>query len=173
MTLERRKVDHPLWRKKVDKSLLKSNTSIPKWVCKMWGIDDDFRGVTSQHHHDSNVIIRFNEKKFSGQITELKRGKKSTQFRLWFEPSLALELQGVFVMSYLRSLEQALSKEKPKDIEEDIPFWEFLDIEFDRSKKLFKFVSYYTQKPLFPKLFQALIDSPLIQKITHENLTED
>ncbi|WP_050753583.1 hypothetical protein [Pseudobacteroides cellulosolvens] len=40
-------------------------------------------------------------------------------------------------MSYMRDIEARLRNPKPSSIEEEIPFWEFLDIEFDKNKKLF------------------------------------
>tara|TARA_B100000700_G_C14795092_1_gene737823 strand:- start:61 stop:198 length:138 start_codon:yes stop_codon:yes gene_type:complete len=39
MKIERSKVDFPLWRKKVDKSLFEHNgTTIPLWACEMWSL---------------------------------------------------------------------------------------------------------------------------------------
>ena len=39
MPLERNDVEHPLWRKKVDRSLLRySVTPIPGWVGRTWSI---------------------------------------------------------------------------------------------------------------------------------------
>ena len=68
----------------------------------------------------------------------------------------------------MRSLEQSLSEAKDLDIEHKIPFWEFLDIEFDKSNRLFRFVAYYKQDPTFPDLFERLIGSPALQKISEE-----
>lgn len=69
-------------------------------------------------------------------------------------------------MSYMRSLEGAL-REKI-DIEQSIPFWEFLDIEFDRERRVFRFVAYYRQEASFPHLFERLIGSPALQKVADE-----
>jgi len=71
-------------------------------------------------------------------------------------------------MSYLRSLETSLSPLKTADIEKAIPFWEFLDIEYDNSKRLFKFCAYYTQEPSFPEFFKRLAQSSAIQMIEDE-----
>ncbi len=49
------------------------------------------------------------------------------------------------MISYMRSLEQALEGEKVNDAEAKIPFWEFLDIEFDHTEKQFRFVAHYRQ----------------------------
>ena len=55
----------------------------------------------------------------------------------------------------MRSLEERLAEKKQVDIEKEIPFWEFLDIEFDADKRAFHFLTYYTQKPSFPNLFES------------------
>jgi hypothetical protein len=69
-------------------------------------------------------------------------------------------------MSYMRSLEGAL--EEKSDVEESIPFWEFLDIEFDSARRVFRFVAYYRQKASFPNLFRRLIGSPALRKVADE-----
>jgi len=54
MKLERSKIDFPLWRKKVDKSIFDySGTTIPTWACKMWNIQCSFSHVNSKKHPDS------------------------------------------------------------------------------------------------------------------------
>ena len=71
-------------------------------------------------------------------------------------------------MSHMRALEFGLSNKKASDIEDEIPFWEFLDIEYETRIKTFNLVAYYTQKPSFPCLFHMLIDSPAIEKVEDE-----
>jgi hypothetical protein len=58
--------------------------------------------------------------------------------------------------------------DKTADAEDSIPFWEFLDIEFDNNNRVFRFTSYYTQQPSFPHLFSRLIGSPALQKVEDE-----
>ena len=89
-------------------------------------------------------------------------------FRLWYEEDVSLKLKNTFLMSYMRSLEQRLTLQDEADTESSIPFWEFLDIEFDRSSKEFKFVAYYKQEPSFPNLFRRLIGSPALRKVADE-----
>lgn len=67
-------------------------------------------------------------------------------------------------MTYMRSLEGQLRKDKA-DIELEIPFWEFIDIEYDSENKNFRFTCHYNQKPTFPELFKHLISSPAIKSI--------
>ena len=166
MKLERSNVDFPLWRKKVDKSLFDyRGTTIPTWACNMWLIQDSFSHVLSRKHADSEVIIKFQGKKYKGNITISKKGRKTPAYRLWFNDDLTVELKKVFLMSHMRALELALSSKASGDIESEIPFWEFLDIEYDNKNRTFKLNSYYTQKPSFPNLFYRLIDSPAIKKL--------
>jgi hypothetical protein len=68
----------------------------------------------------------------------------------------------------MRSLEQRLTAQAEEDIEKKIPFWEFLDIEYERRTRHFRFVAYYRQEPSFPNLFERLIDSPGMKRIADE-----
>lgn len=169
MKNERSNVEFPLWRKKVDKSLFEHRgTTIPTWACRMWGIPDLFKDVTSRKTKQSKVTIQFVNKSYEGYVTAAPSGRKTPAYRLWFEDDLCHILKYTFLMSYMRSLEQSLSEVEDLDIEHKIPFWEFLDIEFDKSNRLFRFVAYYKQDPTFPGLFERLIGSPALQKISEE-----
>ena len=166
MKLERKNIEFPLWRKKVDKSLFDYNgTTIPTWACDMWGIQSEFSNVTSKKDADARVLIEFESSSYEGWITVAKKGRTTPAYRLWYDESLSLELKHTFLMSYMRSLETSLSPLKTADIEKSIPFWEFLDIEYDRSSRLFRLCAYYKQEPSFPELFRRLVQSPPIQKI--------
>lgn len=169
MKLERSNVEYPLWRKKVDKSLFEhKGTTVPLWACKMWALPDYFQNVTSKKDNNAIVNVKYRNKAYRGWVTVAKQGRSSPAYRLWFEDSLAHELKYTFLMSYMRSLEQSLTTEKKNDIEVEIPFWEFLDIEFNQRKREFLFVAYYTQEASFPNLFERLISSPVISKIADE-----
>jgi hypothetical protein len=50
----------------------------------------------------------------------------------------------------------------------EIPFWEFLDIEFGVTNRRFRFVAYYKQEPSFPHLFHRLIGSPALRRVADE-----
>jgi hypothetical protein len=69
-------------------------------------------------------------------------------------------------MSYMRTLEGELHKDG--DAEKTIPFWEFLDVEFDRKNRKFILRSYFTQTPSFPHLFARLVGSPALNKVEDE-----
>jgi hypothetical protein len=74
-------------------------------------------------------------------------------------------------MSFVRDIEDRLRKSKGTEaasIEDEIPFWEFLDIEYERKARTFYFEAYYTQKPAFSELFKRFIESPVLHKIDDE-----
>jgi hypothetical protein len=170
--LERSDVDHPLWRKKVDSSLFRQNgTTIPNWACKMWGIQQDFSSCMSRKDPSSSVQIEFKERKFNGWVTVAKHGRTTPAYRLWYPDQLSYELKDVFLMSFVRDIEDRLRKSKGIEgtsIEEEIPFWEFLDIEYEREARTFYFEAYYIQKPAFSELFKRFIESPVLHKIDDE-----
>lgn len=169
MKLERSNVDFYMWRKKVDSSLFNyKGTSIPNWACKMWQIDKNFINATSKKQKESVVRILFEKVEYEGWLTVVKKNRTPV-FRLWFSDYLLYRIKDVFLMSYMRDIESRLrSKIDRKKIEDEIPFWEFLDIEFNIDENEFIFTSYYTQKPSFPELFSRLIGSPVLHKIDDE-----
>lgn len=169
MKTERSNVEFPIWRKKVDSSLLQHRgTTVPNWACKMWNFDTRYQNCTSKKDPNSQVTIVYNKNKYPGQVTIAKKGRNTPAYRLWFTEELQTHLKDSFPMSFMRDIENRLRKTKIRDIEEDIPFWEFLDIEFDEDNGRFIFSAYYTQKPSFPELFKRLIGSPMIHKIDDE-----
>ncbi len=168
MKLERSKVDHPLWRKKVDRSLFEyKGTTLPGWACDMWGIQSQFKNISSKKDINSKVIIWFGNIEYCGWVTVAKKKRATPAYRLWFTEELSLALKNEYVMSYMRMLEQSLSPNSI-DIESEIPFWEFIDIEYATNVREFTFVAYYRQKPSFPQLFRRLIGSPSIALIDDE-----
>jgi hypothetical protein len=169
MKLERSDVNFPLWRTKVDKSLFEhKGTTIPIWACDMWGLPSLFSEVASRKDPRAEATITFGGKNYKSWVTTAKHGRSSPAYRLWFEEDLSLNLKRTFVMSYMRSLETDLSHLSVDEIERTIPFWEFLDIEFNTAKRNFHFVPYFTQEPSFPALFNRLIGSPSVARIDDE-----
>jgi hypothetical protein len=169
MKLERSNIEFAIWRKKVDKSLFEHNgTTIPDWACRMWDLETIYGGVTSRRDPKAEASIHFESKIYKAWVTTAPYGRRRPAYRLWYLPDLTFQLKKRFLMSYMRSLEGALEREV--DAEDQIPFWEFLDLEFDANKHMFHLVAYYTQKPSFPNLFFRLIGSPPIQKLNDEIL---
>lgn len=167
MKLERSDIDYPLWRKKVDASLFKdAATPIPKWLWKVWDVEELFAQSTSKDNLDSKVSVVFGKEKFNGRVI---LSKSKNMYRLFFDKQLSDILKDIFLMSYMRSIEQDLRKNKEEylsqEIENEIPFWEFLDIEFDSLNKTFHFKAYYIQKPAYIELFKELVKSHTLKII--------
>jgi hypothetical protein len=167
MKLERSNIEFPLWRKKVDATLFKdAATPIPKWLCNVWNIYSVFDNSFSKKDAISQVKIHFKKRTFSGNVVQIKN---QTMYRLFFDKQLGDLLKDIFLMSYMRSIEQDLRKNKDEyngmEIENEIPFWEFLDIEFDSENKTFYFEAYYVQKPAYIELFKELVKSHTLKVI--------
>jgi hypothetical protein len=167
MKTERSDIEFPLWRKKVDATLFKRGaTPIPKWLSKIWDIDKLFSKSNSIKDASSEVTIEFEKKIFKANVVKMKERE---MYRLFFEAQLSDLLKDIFLMSYMRSIEQDLRKHKEEykeqDIEVEIPFWEFLDIEFDSKRKSFYFKAYYVQKAAYTELFKELVNSHTLKFI--------
>ena len=177
MKVERKDIQFPLWRKKVDTVLLdRQHTPIPNWLSKLWLIEK-FVGInTSKKNVQSEITIIFGKKKYQGWVTYAKYQKKDPSYKLFFSKELSEKFKDTFIMSYMRSLESKLRKGNPiykrfnsqESIENEIPFWEFLDIEFDFVRKYFKCAAHYFQKPLFPELFRQFTKSHLLKDIENK-----
>lgn len=167
MKVERSDIDFPVWRKKVDSSLLKDAcTPIPSWLKKVWGIDNLFKYSSSKKSPEAIVGIRFRRKDYDGSVARYKSPESTSFFKLFISKELCDILKQTFLMSYLRCIEADLRKRKGnnKDAEKDIPFWEFLDIEFDSINKIFFLDAHYIQLPSFPELFKNLVNSNIVQQ---------
>jgi len=166
---ERTTVEFPLWRKKVDNSLFRDRgTTVPLWACRMWDFDRVFPGLIKTADPASSVAVLFRQKRFDGKVVSTHPKRRAQKvYRFYFSEDLQSELKEVFLMSFMRDLESRL-RDDATDIEKDIPFWEFLDIEFDASTKVFRLAAHYTQLPLFPELFKRLTYSPLLKRIDDE-----
>jgi len=172
--LERKNVDFPLWRKKVDATFLKEGfTPIPKWLIGIWEIDKNFNHVTSKSDQDAQVSIIYKNLEYQGQVSKV-RSPHGQRYRLYFEPSLADSMCNLFLMSYMRMLESELSESSNnRETEKEISFWEFIDIEFDSERKQFHFVAHYKLTPDFPNLFSRLVSSAPIYRIKNQVIGKD
>ena len=164
MKTERSNVEFPMWRKKVDDSLLNDfMTPIPNWLSNVW----DLESFTSNSKKDNStkVDVIFEKQFFSGHVTKTVSKKKSgTNRRLFFEEELGNRLKHTFLKSYVRSIERKMSKSK-NDLNVD---WEFIDIEFDRSSNTFYLSAHYRTTVDFPNLFKQLVDSHILSDIENK-----
>lgn len=173
MKTERSDIKFPLWRKKVDITILKNAcTPLPGWVMGIWGIESAFGDVVSVKDAAANVNIVFKKKNYQGFIAKSKRSKKGSLYRLFLSDELCAELKKVYIMSYMRGVEAHLrnGKDYERDVEKDIPFWEFLDIEYDSANRVFYFTAYYIQEPVFPELFKSLVKSTILKQFENDDV---
>jgi hypothetical protein len=182
MVEERRNVEFPLWRKKVDGSLFEhAVTIIPNWVA---GNLFDIRNLFTESSKDqssSDVAIDFVDGRktstHEGSVVIVNYGKKwerkSPTMRLFFDNALKKKLRQKFRMSHMRDLERRMRKERtgkctPAEIESEIPFYEFLDIEWDVENRKFIFRPHYIQAPIYDELFTHLQSKHVLDRIENE-----
>jgi hypothetical protein len=166
---ERANVKFPLWRKKVDNSIFRDlGTTVPNWVCDQWDFDTVFPGLLKKGDPEAAATIKFEGHNYEGYVVSTHpRGRAKKVYRFYFDSDLLQKLKEIFLMSHMRDLESRL-RHDTTDLEVRIPFWEFLDIEFDRTTKEFHLTAHYKQIPTFPDLFRNLIGSPAIKRIEDE-----
>ena len=109
--VDRRSVSYPMWRKKVDRTILNDNgcTVLPSWIVDNFGIRDKF-GV-GKNKEENQIPIYFNKKRFDGGSITVQTESRATPFyRLWLPLELVEELRIAFQMTYIRGLEEELQK---------------------------------------------------------------
>jgi hypothetical protein len=177
---ERKTVSNPMWRMKVARTILKHNgaTALPAWVVDSFGIRKDFRVGAGKSDKSSRITVVFEKKTYGASITVQTSSRPSPFFRLWFDNDLIVELRKAFLMTYVRSLEEELAKKAEKDdpdadkwsSEEEIPFWEFLDIEYNRSKRTAYLDAHFKQRVEYPRFFREVVESQLTTRIEKEKI---
>ena len=185
MVDERRDVEFPLWRRKVDGTLLEnSQFVIPDWVKEGTFNIKDLFSESSKKHPSSEISI---ELKFDGTISKHKGWITTTRFgekwskkrapvmRMFFDKDLKNRLQKIFTMSHMRDLERRIrankteeSKCTPAQIEAEFPFFEFLDIEWDLENRKMLFRPHYIQAPVYTELFSKLQSKRILERIEDE-----
>lgn len=134
----------------------------------MWCFGSVFPQHLGKRDPESEVQILFDNRKYKGWVTCIRRPEGQTNsYKIYIAEDLRRELEEVFLMSYMRDLESRLQG-NVGTLEKDIPFWEFLDIEFDEKNRRFLLAAHYTQRPTFPELFRRLVTSPVIKRIDDE-----
>ena len=174
---DRRSVSFPMWRKKVDRTILNDNgcTVLPAWIVENFGIKDKFG--KGKKNPDNQILIHFKNRRYEGGSITVQTESRATPFyRLWLPPPLVEELRISFQMTYIRGLEEELQKKASGAIksnfnsESEIPFWEFLDIEFDAEKMEIHLTAHWKQEVMFPMFFREIINSQLATRIEQEVL---
>lgn len=155
MPNERKNVEFPLWRKKMDATMfLHKCTTLPNWVIdQVFIIRDDFP-YESRKDPRSEVEIEYRHK--NGRVTHHQGWVVTTRYekgrndvmRLFIGDSLVDDLKQDFIMTYHRMKERDYRNWNSPQSEKEIPFFEFLDIEYNREDCRFIFVPHYTQDPV-------------------------
>ena len=161
MKTERSDVEFPMWRKKVDHSLLNDHmTPIPNWLSNVWDLNSF--SSNSKKDETTKVEIIFEKQIYSGNLTKTESKKNSgTKRRLFFSEELGNRLKRTFLKSYVLSIERKISKDRTNNNID----WEFLDIEFDDKSNVFFFTAHYKTKVEFPNLFKQLVESHILADI--------
>jgi len=152
MVSERKDVKYPLWRKKMDASMFDhKSTFIPHWIINdVFKIRDHYPFSSKK---DPRSIIEIEYRHHSGRIsrhpgwvttTRYERGRNDVT-RLFINNEVHNYLIENFTMTYYRTNEKKFRKCNSPTIERDIPFWEFLDIEYNSADGVFIFTPHYTQ----------------------------
>ena len=168
LKLERRNIKHPLWRKKVDKTLLVDGISpIPSTWVDVWNIENTFPKSRVNNSGEGQIEILYKKNIYKGVIFWTKRPTSIFYRFKILDRKLINLLKQTYNSSYIRIIEGELRKSKNPDcsIEEEIPFWEFIDIEFDYNKNLMLLTAHYIQKSLYNELFKELAKSHAIEEI--------
>ena len=174
---DRRSVSFPMWRKKVDRTILNDNgcTVLPAWIVENFGIKDKFG--KGKNNPNNQILIHFQNRRYEGGSITVQTESRATPFyRLWLPLPLVEELRISFQMTYIRGLEEELqkkasgSKKSNFNSESEIPFWEFLDIEFDAEKLEIHLTAHWKQEVMFPMFFREIINSQLATRIEREVL---
>ncbi|EQC47542.1 GIY-YIG nuclease family protein [Bacteriovorax sp. Seq25_V] len=176
MTTERSDIKVPVWRKKVDASIFEHRTTtIPNAYVNIWVLKSRFKDPGKTKTSIVNIKFKNIKTEFKGYIRKSSKMRNNPAWLICFDDEVLKILQNLFPMTYFRYLEALLRKNKNKlksipsnEIEEEIPFWEFLDIEYFNESNTIFFTPQFTQKPIFPELFKILSKSPSISSIEDE-----
>ena len=167
-------VKFPLWRKKVDGSLFQHRiTILPVWVYRdVFKMDPkEFSNSKDSRDPDRHQIpSRRQNAQHAGWITTTNfsesNARSSATIRFSFEEDVAEKLQQTFPMSHFREIERRLRHPMPKpaEIEEEYPFFEFLDIEWEASARCIHLTSHFTTPMQFDNVFQRLQSDGVVDR---------
>ena len=179
MPSERSRVKFPLWRKKVDGSLFQHQmTTIPEWVYRdvFQMKPEDFSN--SRKDISSQIGVLFSGEKsrkiHKGWITSTKfsekHARKSPNLRFGFGDEVAQRLQEMFPMSHFREIERRLREPSPTsaEIEEEFPFFEFLDIEWDKSTRCIHLTCHFASPVQFKAVFDRFRTDGVVDRIEQD-----
>ena len=142
---ERNDVVFPLWRKKVDRSLIEDGvTPIPIWMSKVWHIYEDYRGVGSIRNPKSIVEIEvFGEPElFKGSLTIQAAGRGGRFVRLKVDEATQKWLKAAYRTAHCEFVGTKNTGIKSQASQ----YSDFLDIEYSRENRRFRLRDYYKRR---------------------------
>ena len=149
MPNERTNVKFPMWRKKVDGSMFGDKcTVIPDWVKdNVFKIRHRFTEASKTHPHSRvTIVIHHKGGKTTshwGSVTTNERGALPPTMRLFWDEEILEWLKETYSLTYQRyRLRRKLDWNGPT-AEKKMPFWEFIDIEYDDEECTFYFTAHF------------------------------
>ena len=149
MTSERSGIKYPMWRKKVDGSMFSERcTVIPDWVKDgLFSIRNIFN-YSERNNPKSIVTITLNHgngkrTQHWGSVVTNERGKLPPIMRLFYGEDVVEWLQERFQATYNRNQLRKKMNWNGPTAEKNIPFWEFIDIEYNNRNFEFIFTAHY------------------------------
>lgn len=149
MPNERSDVSHPLWRKKVDGALFDHRcTVLPIWVRdRLFGVGGRFpNNSRSAEESQASIVIHRGKGRrttHEAQVTTSPRGGLPVM-RLHFGDDVVGWLAEAFPRTHARNELRKSRGVNGRTIERDLPFWEFLDIEWEAAESTFHFRDWYS-----------------------------
>ena len=163
MPSERKDVRLPMWRKKMDASMFDhKSTLIPHWVID--NVFDIREAFPLSSRKDPRTIVEIEYRNPDGEashhrgwvVTTYYEKGRNDVMRLFLDEGVIENLKRDFQMTYLRSVERRHRDWNSPTAEREIPFWEFLDMEFDTEGMVFVFVPHYNLDPYSLERFTHL-----------------
>lgn len=175
MTSERVGVKFPMWRKKVDGSMFEYKmTNIPDWVQDSFDIHNVFTANSKKDSASNVEVIFINQNKrkqtFQAHVTNTQNVSRKGVMRLNLPSELVTTLRQTFMMTHMRDLERRMRDPKPKidEIEKEFPFFEFVDIEWDKDNHRFIMTPQFVMPPQYQELFAYIQNKHILSRIEED-----
>jgi len=150
MPSERSDVKYPLWRKKMDGAMFDDKcTVLPIWVRnRLFNVEERFPHRSKKHQESETTIVITHKggknTEHIAHVTTLPRPGLGPVMRLQFGNDVKIWLTETFKKTYRRNEERKSHGLNGPTIEKLIPFWEFIDIEWDEDEEIFHFRAWYS-----------------------------
>lgn len=125
-------------------------TVVPNWVRdNVFDVKERFPHASKDHPESAaSIVVHHGGGKktvHSGHVTTSQRGELPDVMRLYFGDDVIAWITSAFNKTFLRNEERKVRGMNGPTIERVLPFWEFIDIEWDAESSAFHFRAWYTQ----------------------------